>query len=177
MNGRVVAAKQLWRRACDRAGDLYLSDGSFEATPAKVSASPFDWRLRPSGGLEIAVAPAPTPLDGLALRIGSSLTVRTDAARQLTVLQPGRYRLAWKTVRDDGKPDDSISVLIRCNGQAALNLADAPAPAGQPNRVTRSFTVPSQDCPIQAIEIQKAASISGDMQTGWIDDIRIAPLG
>jgi hypothetical protein len=133
--------------------------------------------LRPSGGLEVAVAPAPRPLDGHALRIGSSLTVRTDAARQLTVLQPGRYRLAWETARDDGKPDDSISVLVRCNGQDALDLADEPTSSGQPNRVVKTFTVPLHDCPIQAVEVQKAASISGDMQTGWIDNIRIAPLG
>jgi len=177
VKGRVVAAKELWRHACDRAADLYLSDGSFESDPAKVSANPFDWRLRPRGGLEVAVAPAPRPLDGQALRIGSSLTVRTDAARQLTVLQPGRYRLAWKTAGDDGKPDDSISVLVRCNGQDALDLADVPTSSGEPNRVVKTFMVPSHDCPIQAVEVQKAASISGDMQTGWIDDIRIAPLG
>jgi hypothetical protein len=37
--------------------------------------------------------------------------------------------------------------------------------------------VPERGCPIQAIDIQKAASLSGDTQTGWIDDIQISPLG
>lgn len=45
------------------------------------------------------------------------------------------------------------------------------------HRVVRTFTVAPQDCPIQAIDIQKAASLSGNVENGWIDNIRIAPLG
>jgi hypothetical protein len=175
--GRIGAAKDLWRRACDRAGDLYVSDGTFETDPAKLSTSPFNWRLLAQAGLDVDIAPAPHPLQGQALRISSSRTVRTVAARQLTALQPGRYHLAWTSALDNGKPDDSISVLIRCNGSDALDVARGIASAGQPIRTSETFTVPEQGCPIQAIDIQKAASMSGDAQTGWIDDIEIVPIG
>jgi len=175
-DGRIAAAKDLWRRACDRAGDLYVSDGTFEMDPAKLSASPFDWRLQARAGLDLDIAPAPAPLQGHALRISSSMTVRTVVARQLAALAPGRYHLAWTSALDNGKPDDSVTVLIRCNGAQPLDIADAAASAGQPNRISKTFTVPAEDCPIQAIDIQKAASISGNAQTGWIDDIKIAPF-
>jgi hypothetical protein len=175
--GRINAAKNLWRHACDRAGDLYVSDGTFEIAPAKLSTSPFNWRLRAQAELDVDIAPAPAPLQGHALRIASSMTVRIIAARQLTALRPGRYRLAWNSVSDNGKqPDGSISVLIRCNGTEALEMTNGARPADQPNRTSKAFTVPERDCPIQAIDIQKAASISGDTQTGWIDNIEISPI-
>jgi len=175
--GRVQAAKELWRRACDRAGDLYLSNGSFEAGPAKLSEGPFAWRLQARAGLDVDIASAPAPLEGYALRIASSMTVRTVAARQLTALRAGRYRLAWKTVRDGGNgPDDSIEVLIRCNGTNLLNMNKLPAPVGRANQVIRTLIIPSQNCFIQAVDIQKGASGSGNVQAGWIDDIQISPL-
>jgi len=175
--GRIGAAKNLWRRACDRAGDLYVSDGTFEVDPAKLSTSPFNWKLQARAGVDIDVAPAPASLRGHALRISSSMTVRTIVARQLAALRPGHYRLVWDSALDNGRPDDSITVLIRCNGTETIDVANAPVPAGQPNRSSETFTVPERGCPIQAIDIQKAASLSGDTQTGWIDDIQISPLG
>jgi hypothetical protein len=176
VNGRVMEAKDLWRRGCDRTGDLYVSDGSFEVDPAKASSSPFDWRLQARGGLDSEIAAGPSPLKGNALRIASSETVRTIAARELAALRPGRYALSWTTALDNGKPDDSISVLIQCNGLEALDVANVAAPSGSPNQVRETFAVPAQGCPIQAIDVQKAASASGAVQTGWIDDIGIAPL-
>lgn len=175
--GRIGAAKDLWRRACDRTGDLYLSDGAFEIDPAKLSTSPFDWRLQARAGLDVSIAPAPVPLNGHALRIASSMTVRTVVARQLTALGPGRYHVAWQTVRGgSSEPDDSITVLIRCNGTELLDMINSPTPTTAANRVVKTISIPAQGCPIQAIDIQKAASNSGDTEVGWIDDIAIAPF-
>lgn len=179
--GRVGAAKELWRGACDRAGDLYVSDGTFEIDPGKLSTSPFNWRLLAQAGLDVGIVPAPTSLQRQgfqrhALKISSSRTVRTVVARQLTAFAPGQYHLSWISGLEDGKPDHSITVLIRCNGTDALDAASAAILAGQPNRTSERFTVPQQGCPIQAIDIQKAASLSGNAETGWIDNIEIAPV-
>lgn len=175
--GRIDDAKHLWRQACDRNGDVYLSDGSFETDLTKAQSSPFDWRFQSRAGLDASVQPAPAPLTGRALRIDSSMTVRTIAARQLTALRPGSYRISWQTARDsDGKPDDSIDVLVRCNGVSLLDLANAGSSLSEANTITKMFTVPETGCVIQGIDIQKAASIGGDSATGWIDNIHIAPV-
>lgn len=174
--GRIDDARQLWRHACDRNSDVYLTDGSFENNPVKVTSSPFDWRLQSRGGLDTSIQPAPAPLDGHALRIESSMTVRTVAARQLAVLRPGKYKITWQTARDDGKADDSIDLLVRCNGTTLLDLDRAsPAPA-RPNAVAKTFMVPATGCIIQGIEIQKAASMGGDDETSWVDNVRISPM-
>jgi len=176
IKGRIDDAKQLWRQACDRNGDIYLSDGSFEMDTAKASSSPFDWRLQSRGGLDVSIQPAPAPLEGHALRIDSSMTVRTVAGRQLAALRPGTYRITWQTARDsDGKPDDGIDVLVRCNGTSLVDLADTGASPARPNVVTKMFSIPEANCAIQGIEIQKAASFDGKSETGWIDNIHISP--
>jgi hypothetical protein len=174
--GRIDDARQLWRRACDRNGDVYLSDGSFEMDIAKASASPFDWRLQSSGGLDTSIQPAPSPLEGHALRIESSMTVRTVAARQLAVLRPGRYRITWQTAKDDGKADDSIDLLVRCNGTMPLDLASGGPTSAPPNTVAKTFMIPATGCTIQGIEIQKAASMDGNSETSWVDNVHISPV-
>lgn len=175
--GRIDDAKQLWRRACDRSGDIYLSDGSFETDIAKASSSPFDWRLQNRGGLNTSIQRAPMPLQGHALRIESSMTVRTVAALQLAALRPGEYRITWQTARDDnGKPDDRINMLVVCNGKNSLELTNIGSLPTRPSVITKSFFIPSKDCAIQGIEIQKAASIGGDSETSWVDNIRISPV-
>jgi len=175
-HNRVVDARTLWRRACDRSGDIYLFDGTFETDPAVLLEGPFDWRLQSRAGLDVDIAPAPAPLKGHALRVASSITVRTIAARQLAALGPGRYRLSWQTSLDSGKPDESITVLIDCNGSASVDMDRVALSVAEANLVTRTFSVPGKGCPIQAIDVLKAASASGNTQTGWIDNIEIEPF-
>jgi hypothetical protein len=173
-NDEAVPARDLWRRVCDRAGNLYLSDGNFELS--SLSSNPFNWQLLPRGGLDVDIAPAPPPFHGRALRITSSQTARTVAARQLAALEPGHYRLSWTAALDNGKPDDSIAVLVRCNGTGHSVTAESQPKRNQANRTVITFAVPENGCPIQNVEVQKAASSPGDTRTGWIDDIRITPF-
>jgi len=173
-DGRLLEAKHLWQRACDQAGNADVTDGFFEADDTKRSANPLDWKLLAQAGLDVDVMPAPRPLHGNALRIQSSLTVHATAAKQLLALPPGRYRLSWVTARADGKPDDTIIVALRCNGRESIETSDRGSRQGQ--GALKTFSVPSQGCPFQTIEIQKAASDSGRQQTGWIDDVQIMPL-
>ncbi|HEU4960204.1 MAG TPA: hypothetical protein VFT56_07325 [Sphingomonas sp.] len=174
-NDEAGLGRDLWRRACDRAGDLYLSNGSFGRDSAP-SSNPFDWQLLSRGGLDVNIAPAPAPLHGQALRVASSQTARTVAARQLATLAPGRYRLSWTTALDTGKPDGSLRALVRCDGLGELTSAEPPPGQGQSNRAASSFTVPESGCAVQVVEVQTAASAPGETRTGWIDDIRIVPL-
>ena len=176
VSGRIGDAKTLWRQACDRNGDVYISDGGFETDLTKALDNPFDWRLQNSGGLGTSIVSAPSPLVGQALRIDSSNTVRTIAARQLMALSPGTYRLSWQTALEGGQADGSIDVFVRCAGTTSMvyrNDDDFPT---RGNAVAKIFTVPASDCPIQEVDIQKAASASGNNETGWVDNIRVAPI-
>jgi hypothetical protein len=167
--GHGTTAKQLWRRACDRTGDVLLSDGTFETNPSATSYNPFNWQLQSQGGLDVDVQSAPPPLRGHALRIQSSMSASTVAARQLTVLQPGNYGISWVTSLDNGKPDPDTRVLVGCPSEMLTPLVSRAAPRPD-NRVAITFSVPAQGCPIQTVVIQKAA---GEAQAGWIDDIQI----
>jgi hypothetical protein len=171
-----ATAKQYWRQACDRSGDSMLSNGGFETDPSKTKSSPFTWQLQSEGGLEVSVQRAPQPLDSLALRVTSSKTARTIAALQLTALQPGSYRLSWAAIGDGGKADASMAVLVKCGRWSTALPTKTVAAADGDSRVVETFTVPEENCPIQAVAIQKAASSPGQTQTGWIDDIEIVPL-
>src|SRR3546814_973467 len=106
----------------------------------------------------------------LALKIRSSKTARTFAAAQLATLDPGRYRLSWATARDDGKPDASITVAVRCEGSGELTDPYAIGNAAPSNRIATTFSVPARGCPVQTVVVQKAASRLGETQPGWIDD-------
>src|SRR3546814_4666386 len=90
----------------------------------------------------------------------------------LATLDPGRYRLSWATARDDGKPDASITVAVRCEGSGELTDPYAIGNAAPSNRIATTFSVPARGCPVQTVVVQKAASRLGETQTGWIDDIR-----
>src|SRR3546814_3049717 len=89
----------------------------------------------------------------------------------LATLDPGRYRLSWATARDDGKPDASITVAVRCEGSGELTDPYAIGNAAPSNRIATTFSVPARGCPVQTVVVQKAASRLGETQTGWIDDI------
>src|SRR3546814_3689454 len=106
-----------------RTDTLFPYTTLFRSTdPSTTSFSPFTWQLRSEGGLDVAVGVAPAPLRGHALKIRSSKTARTFAAAQLATLDPGRYRLSWATARDDGKPDASITVAVRCEDRKSTRL-------------------------------------------------------
>jgi hypothetical protein len=64
---------------------------------------------------------------------------------------------------------------VRCNGKNLLDLENAGSSPARPNVILKAFAIPATDCAIQGIEIQKAASVGGDSETGWIDNIRISP--
>lgn len=175
--GESTSARTLWRSACDRSGDLYISDGSFETDPSLVSDNPFSWQFQARSGLEVSVDTAPQPLESKALKITLSNTVRTVAAAELMTLQPGSYRLTWRTALDNGKPDRTISMQIRCEGRDKDVLTTDPVLSDQDNGASEKFSVPDKGCQIQSAAIQKAASPSGQAQSGWIDDIKIMPVG
>src|SRR3546814_19725394 len=98
-----------------RTDTLFPYTTLFRSTdPSTTSFSPFTWRLRSEGGLDVAVGVAPAPLRGHALKIRSSKTARTFAAAQLATLDPGRSRLSWATARDDGQRSDERRVGEEC---------------------------------------------------------------
>ncbi|TPG38260.1 hypothetical protein EAH79_16430 [Sphingomonas koreensis] len=176
LRNQPAQAKQLWRQACDRAGDDFLSNGTFSVSSLAASQSPFAWQLQSQGGLDVRVQAAPRPLHEDALEIQSSMTVRTIAASQIIALEPGRYHLSWMTALDNGKPDPSITVLVRCGDSEELTTLGVGTEINRRNRIETTFSVPLKKCPIQIIAIQKAASGLGETQIGWIDDVNIAPL-
>jgi hypothetical protein len=172
---RAKDAKQLWRQSCDRSGNAILSDGGFETYSDTDSYSPFTWQLLPRGGLDVDVQTAPSPLHGRALRISSTMTARTNTATQLAALDPGSYRVSWATALDNGKPDASVRILVQCAQSHEVLTSPSVSRTERSNRVVSAFSVPAENCPLQIVSIQKAASGLGETRTGWIDDIRIEP--
>ncbi|HVI98824.1 MAG TPA: hypothetical protein VM657_07135 [Sphingomonas sp.] len=170
------AARDLWRRACDRSNNSLIFNGAFDANPGTASASPFTWQLQSQAGLDVAVRPGPKPLSGNALEIRSSMTVRTIAARQIMALRPGTYQLSWMTALDNGRPDTSIKVLVYCSDAGSKSAVEPDSGAMADNRAATDFMVPSEGCPIQTVGIQKAATGLQGTETGWIDNVQIVPI-
>src|SRR3546814_8619850 len=85
---------------------------------------------------------------------------------QTCALPSCRYRLSWATARDDGKPDASITVAVRCEGSGELTDPYAIGNAAPSNRIATTFSVPARGCPVQTVVVQKAASRLGETQTG-----------
>ncbi|RIA35386.1 hypothetical protein DFR49_4364 [Hephaestia caeni] len=170
------AARDLWRHACDRSGNGLIFNGGFDTNPGIASRSPFTWQLRSEAGLDVAIRPGPKPLHGDALKIASSMTVRTIAAHQIMALLPGSYRLSWMTALDDGRPDTSIKVLVYCADAGSKSAAEPELGTMGGNRAATEFTVPSEGCPIQTVGIQKAATGLQGAETGWIDNIQIVAI-
>ena len=158
----------------NQAGHLF--NGSFELEP---SGAPFDWQFYQDTGATTKIASRPDDVakHALFMQFGPG-RAEFQGVRQLLMLSPGSYILKGQYKLD----------LISPRGlQWRITCARATEPLGVSSlhngRVPDwsnfdvEFTVPSQKCPAQTLELVSAArSASEQFMTGtaWYDDLLIS---
>jgi hypothetical protein len=123
------------------AGAKGLYDGNFQGLPG---LPPFNWRLIASG-------------DGVAERAaGQGLQVTyygrqtAEMARQLLMLQPGRYRLRFRAEGDASGEGSKVAWRVACHPGSTNLMEFAIANVkSTPRMLQADFVVPQSGCPAQ----------------------------
>ncbi len=113
-SGEPALGARIWREQCPEADDGLLFDPGLSRKGAR-RLSPFAWETYAeiaSGGDQ-----------GVVLNIPVSFTRRF--ARQLVVLEPDSYVLAWDAVDENGEPSDRIAVSFGCTPDTPVQLSSA----------------------------------------------------
>jgi len=164
--GQTDALRQV-RTALDRpsAGQT-LVDGRFEAESAIL---PFGWNLAVGAGYSVAAlsdAGPPEAVGGAsrpsgALRVGHNGQSRDVLARQVTLLEPGRYRLAGRSRWELGKSEMVFAWQMLCPGaerpvgEARFGAPSSASPAGSQtwSPFSVEFQVPAEGCSSQTLQL------------------------
>lgn len=143
---RFAAARSVWQKiyripAAQTGAPIF--DAGFKEVPA---SAPFNWTLT-AGSLGAA-----DMRDGT-LSINYYGRENGDLAKQLLVLAPGSYRLAFTVEGSKTGTGPSLAWTLKCvtGGKAEL-LNVAATAAGTPNRIAAAFTVPV-GCPAQQLTL------------------------
>jgi hypothetical protein len=154
----------------------HLFNGGFEIEP---SGAPFDWRFSQDTGATTKIASRPDDVakHALVMQFGPG-RAEFQGVRQLLMLSPGSYILRGQYKLDLISPR-GLQWRISCV-QATGPLAESILYNGRVSDWTNfdvEFTVPSQNCPAQTLELASAArSASEQFMTGtaWYDDLFIS---
>jgi hypothetical protein len=141
-----AAARSVWQtiyRVPPTQARALIFDAGFKELPA---SAPFNWTLT-AGSLGAADI-----RDGT-LSINYYGRENGDLARQLLVLAPGSYRLAFTVEGSKTGTGPSVAWTLKCVPGGKAELLNVVATAtGTPNRVAAAFTVPS-GCPAQQLTL------------------------
>jgi hypothetical protein len=154
----------------------HLFNGGFEL---KASGAPFDWRFSQDTGATTKIASRTDDMGkhALFMQFGPG-RAEFQGVRQLLMLPPGSYMLKGQYMLDLISPR-GLQWRITCV-QATEPLAESSLHNGRIPDWTNfdvEFTVPSQNCPAQNLELASAArSASEQFMTGtaWYDDLLIS---
>jgi len=153
-----------YRSVGGRAKTALLADGDFSTDPV---LPPFDWSFNDAGGISAVREQG----DGgkWALRIDLPSGSRGWVARQLVMLEPGRYRLS-RTIAVDGSggSDGQLSMTVRCSDGTVLMHEDK-AMAG---RAAFDMTVPG-GCAAAWVEIEGVGPLDGAVTTFRLSDVKL----
>jgi hypothetical protein len=167
-SGRHVAAYTLWRRVLGVPGaGTRVRNGGFESDPLPP---PFDWRFANEGDRSATREPSDT---GIALVLRATNGTSGEFARQLLLLQPGRYRI---DLTSSGASADRLShALLAVTCAAGGELLRLPLSAVAKTRLNGAFSVPP-GCRAQTLTIAAPTGL-GDGNDGVIvDDVTIVPV-
>lgn len=153
----------------------HLFNGGFEIEP---SGAPFDWRFSQDTGATTKIASRPDDVGkhALFMQFGPG-RAEFQGVRQLLMLSPGSYMLKGQYKLDLISPR-GLQWRISC-AQAREPIAESSLHNGRASDWTKfdmEFTVPSQNCAAQNLELASAArSASEQFMTGtaWYDDLLI----
>ena len=142
----LAEAQAVWRGTCAASNSLVF-DGGFDQLDTTMATRGFDWQLSSRG--DVDVVPAMDTAGNRLLDIAVSAPRTLPVLSQLVVLQPGTYRLTWKTPDTDPAKARALQVTLDCT--ATLGKAAAGTPAtGQPGTWTQNFAV-DQTCKAQRL--------------------------
>lgn len=172
--GQIDAIKAVRTRLNRPRGNVAVSNGDFEdpnVTP------PFQWELVQKAG---AVADILTDDEGrgdAALFVNYDGYTSADMARQLTLLEPGRYRFRADYKVADGDAVDRMMWTITCAGQPPVLSTPSVPVAGKQGwaTITTEFSVPA-NCPSQWLALQGRPADSRTSMLVWYDRVSIVPV-
>lgn len=148
-----------------------LRNGNFEGPD---SALPFDWSYNSDATLFAARETFGQGDDRLGLRLQASSGRGGEVARQIIVLQPGRYQLTAIARGVAAAQQDRPQIALGCLSDAASGpLAIATLSEKDNSPMHLDFSIPSQGCPAQRVSIIVAAAVETN---AWIDDLKIVRL-
>ncbi|WP_208112231.1 hypothetical protein [Oharaeibacter diazotrophicus] len=155
-------------------------DGGFRNRPG---ATPFSWAFSFGGGVRITTTAAPgRPGDkALALEFAGQM-VEPMTVTQVTVLDPGRYRIAGSQAGTfESRRGLRWEMICRRPGAAPLGGSDELFGGGEGwSPFSFDIEIPRENCPVQILRLvfdtvaQADRIVRGDL---YLTDISIRPLG
>lgn len=151
-------------------------NGGFEQPPSSMG---FDWHEGRSAGVFTTLEPVAGA--GGAQAAHFHFIGRPAAGgglRQPLLLAPGRYQLALRAKAEFLRSDRGLQWIVRCAGGKIIAELGPLDGSFDWERRTTHFTVPTENCPGQWLELRNPAvrgsaqSVSGDL---WVDDLAIHP--
>jgi hypothetical protein len=171
-------AKHLGVRAGDYGKSTYLFNGGFESDPV---ASPFDWSLARTQGVEVARDCIAARLGKCSLRISFAGTRNLDfaAATQRTFINPGSYRFHAFIRTESVTTDQGIRFRVfDAEAPARLDETFGQFTGTSPwSAIEHDLVVPRATRLLQ-VQVVRQPSLKFDNKIGgtaWIDELRLEP--
>ncbi len=148
-----------------------VNDGGFDHVGDLI---PVDWVVAQDGTAEIEIS---QDAAGNGRRLSFLLSSRRNAelARQLTLLEPGRYVISFTTGGWKEAGQAATYSRIECAEGSGQRLVDMERWRSRGNARIAGFTVPASGCGGQWLMIRAASG--SDEAAGWIDDVEIHRAG
>lgn len=132
-------AQAVWRMNCATSNSL-VYDGGFDHIDTTGTATGFEWTISGRGDVMIAAAKDGNGNPRLDLSVQASVSV--PIVRQLLLLDPGRYRLTWRTPETSPTAASKLKVSLTCKLDLRDALSGSPLP-GQKDVHMQEFVVDS----------------------------------
>lgn len=140
--GMLHEAQSVWQLSCETSGAL-VYDGGFEQLDTLNPTTAFDWQVSTQGDADIAITA--DKANNHRLSVETTASVTRPIVRQLVVLKPGLYRLAWRMPQIDRSQARAIKVSLTCKPDLSRATAGT-AVAGKRDTWSVDFTV-DNECP------------------------------
>ncbi len=144
--GMLNEAQSVWRLNCEPSNSL-VYDGGFEHFDTLQTTSAFDWQISSGGDADVALNRDGAGHQTLALEVISTSTL--PIVRQLIVLEPGHYRLTWRTPASPRAQARAVRVSLSCTPDLSRAANGTPVP-GRPDTWTQDFEIDGE-CPARQL--------------------------
>ena len=162
-------AAALWDAQCPQSAGLLKGGDGFAALNLQGTRNPFAWQVLGNGDLLLGLVPVPGQ-SGQRLTIDGSPPIAERFLTKLLLLEPGRYRLSWRTGDSSGDQSEAIRVALVCKGDERSRLEDQTP--GTQGRVSALVTI-TPGCTAQQLSFAHAP---GGSSSVWLEAVRLDPL-